>query len=206
VKRLAIGLLAALALSACGHHSTNVTTQSAGADQAAGGTAIVASGTNYFGKLEQPVSTKTSKDGDTFSIDETKSKNPALAGAVIDGHLAGIVAAGPMRSPKITIVFDDIRLADGTKQPVNVQLVDVGAFSPKTHHMRTLGMMIGGAVAGHMLARRTGRHHGALLGAASAYALSQTLKTDIYVPAGSTIELRFASPVTSAASPAASNT
>jgi hypothetical protein len=57
-------------------------------------------------------------------------------------------------------------------------------------------MMIGGAVSGHEVAKRTGRRHGALLGAAGGYALSQTLKTDIAVPAGTVLEVRFKAPVT----------
>jgi hypothetical protein len=208
VKRLpaaAIGVTL-LCLSGCSHHASNVTTQSAGAgQQPAGGTTIVAAGTDYYGKLEAPIGSKTSKDGDTFAIDETRSSNPALKGATIDGHLEGVQPAGPMRNPKMTIVFDDIRLPDGTKAPVNVQLLTLHAFSPKTHHLRTIGLMIGGAVAGHEVAVHTGGHHGALLGAAGGYALSQQLKTDIAVPAGTILEVRFASPVTSGAASGGSN-
>jgi hypothetical protein len=194
---LGVGCLAAGLLTACGHHASNVTTRSAGAGQTAtGGATIVAAGTDYYGKLERPIGSKTNKDGDAFSIDETRSSDAALKGAVIDGHLEGVQAAGSMRNPKMTIVFDDIRMPDGTKEPVDVQLVTLQAFSPKTHHLRTIGMMIAGAVAGHVVARRTGRRHGALLGAASGYALSQTLKTDIAVPAGTVLEVRFKSPVT----------
>ena len=188
-----------MCLAGCGHHASNVTTQSAGAgQQPAGGTTIVAAGTDYYGKLEQPIGSKTSKDGDAFSIDETRSSNSALKGAVIDGHLEGVQAAGPMRNPKMTIVFDDIRLPDGTKAPVDVQLLTLNKFSPRTHHLRTIGLMIGGAVAGHEVAGHIG-HHGALLGAAGGYALSQQLKTDIAVPAGTILEVRFRSPVTSGA-------
>jgi hypothetical protein len=99
-----------------------------------------------------------------------------------------IVAAGTDYYGKLE------RMPDGTKEPVDVQLITLQAFSPKTHHLRTIGMMI--AVAGHVVARRTGRRHGALLGAASGYALSQTRKTDIAVPAGTVLEVRFKSPVT----------
>jgi|SRR5580700_1288319 hypothetical protein len=101
---------------------------------------------------------------------------------------ATIVAAGTDYYGKLE------RMPDGTKEPVDVQLITLQAFSPKTHHLRTIGMMI--AVAGHVVARRTGRRHGALLGAASGYALSQTRKTDIAVPAGTVLEVRFKSPVT----------
>jgi hypothetical protein len=187
-------------LTACAHHASTVTTRSAGAGQSSsGGTTIVAAGTTYYGKLESPINTKTTKSGDTFALDETRSSDAALKGAIIDGHLEEVQAAGPMRNPKMTIVFDDIRLPDGTKAPIDVELVTLRAFSPRTHHLRTIGYMIGGAVAGHFAAARAGRRHGALLGAAGGYALSQTLKTDIVVPAGTALEVRFKSPVTSGA-------
>jgi hypothetical protein len=195
-------LAAALAagLAACGHGS-NVTTRSAAAPAAntSGGTVLVAAGTDYYGKLEQPIGSKTSKDGDTFALDETDTflhKNPALHGAVIDGHLENVQAAGPLKKPGMTIVFDDIRMPDGTKAPISVQLLSMNAFESKSHKLRTIGMMIGGAIAGHVAAKSVGKRHGAFMGAVGGYALSQALKTDIGVPAGSVIEVKFTAPAT----------
>jgi hypothetical protein len=195
MNRIATVALAALfALSACGHRA--VSTQSAGGNAYGGGGEVVArAGTKFYGKLDKTIGTKVSHDGDTFSIAYTDTlfhKNPALDGAVVDAHVENVHAAGPMRNPSMTIVFDDIRLPDGTKEPVNASIVSWKEFDPKTHRLRTLGMMIGGAVAGHMAHRR----HGALLGAMGGYALSQTLKTDVQVPAGTVVELRLNSPVT----------
>lgn len=192
--------LFALTLGACGHHS-DVTTRSAGANAAGsnGGTQVVAAGTQYYGKLDRAISTKSDHDGDTFALAQTDTlfhKNPALHGAVIDGHLEDVHAAGPMRNPAMTLVFDDIRMPDGTKAPVNVKLASMKAFEPKTHHLRTIGLMVGGAIAGHEVAKRTGKKHGGLVGAAGGYALSQTLKTDIVVPAGTVIEVKFMQPAT----------
>jgi hypothetical protein len=200
----AAALLLATAFSACAHKAA-VTTQSAGGAPAGGGAVVAAPGTMFYGELDKPIGTEISHDGDTFSLSETNKlarKNPALAGAVIDAHIEGVRAAGPMRNPAMTIVFDDIRLADGTKEPVNVTVVSVKQFDPKTHHLRTLGMMLGGAIAGHMAAAHTGARHGALMGAVGGYMLSQTLKTDVAVPAGTVVTLRFKEPVTgNAASP-----
>lgn len=189
-----------LALCACGHHS-DVTTRSAGSNGAGngGGPTLVASGTDFYGKLQQPISTKTSHDGDTFALSETDTlfhKDPSLHGATIDGHVESVRSAGPMRNPALTLVFDDIRMPDGTKAPVDVKLVSMKAFEPKTHHLRTIGMMIGGAVAGHEIAKHTGKSHGGLMGAVGGYALSQTLKTDITVPAGTVIQVKFQQPAT----------
>jgi len=193
----AAGLVLGAAVAACSH--ANVTMRSAGAAQTpAGGTTVVSSGTVFFGKLERPIGSKASKDGDTFVLDETRASDPSLKGAAIDGHLEGLQTAGPMRNPKMTIVFDDVRLPDGSKAPANVQLVNLKAFSPQTHHLRTIGMMITGAMAGHAVAARK---HGALMGAVGGYALSQQLKTDIVVPAGTVLEVKFLSPVNNGAAP-----
>lgn len=193
--------LLALALPACGHKA-DVTTRNSGQTTAGatGGTTLVAEGTQYYGRLQQPISTKTSHDGDTFALTETDTmlhKNPALHGATIDGHVENVRQAGPMRKPGMTLVFDDIRMPDGTKAPVDVKLESMGAFQPKTHHLRTMGMMIGGAIAGHEAAKHMGGSHGGLIGAAGGYALSQTLKTDISVPAGTVLKLKFEAPVMS---------
>ncbi|MDQ2681794.1 MAG: hypothetical protein M3Y21_12385 [Candidatus Eremiobacteraeota bacterium] len=196
-KPFAVLLL--LGLVACGHKTT-VTTQSAGesATMVPGAAVLVPAGTTFYGKLQGPISSK-GKDGDTFSLAQTDTflhKNAALHGTVVDGHIENVRAAGPARKPSMTIVFDDITMPDGAKSPIAVKLLSLGAFEPKSHHLRTLGMMIGGAVAGHAAAAKLGKKHGGLLGAAGGYALSQELKTDITVPAGSVLELQFTRPVT----------
>jgi len=194
---IAVAAAIATTLAACAKNAP-VTTQNSGAGTAnSGGTVVVAAGTDYYGKLQAPIGSKTSHDGDTFALAQTDTflhKDPALHGAVVEGHLANVSAAGPAHNPSMTLVFDDIKLPDGTKSPVDVQLVSVNAFEPKTHHLRTIGMMIAGAMAGHAVASKTA--HSGLVGAAAGYVLSQELKTDIAVPAGSVIELKFKSPVT----------
>ena len=198
-----LALFLALILAACGH--SNVTTRSSqpnGPAASSGGPVVVAAGTDFYGKLQQQISTKRSHDGDTFTLVQTDTlfhKNPALHGSTIDGHLENVRPAGTMRNPALTIVFDDIRMADGTKAPVAVRLMSMNKFEPRTHHMRTIGLMIGGAIAGHEASKHTGKGHGATLGAASGYALSQTMKTDIIVPAGTVIEVKFQQPARAAA-------
>lgn len=185
-----------LALCACGR-SSNVSTQSAatGAAPAAGGTVLVTAGTQFRGKLQPEISTKTSHDGDTFTI--TRSD-----GAVIDGHLQGVSAAGMGHKPALTVVFDDVRLPDGEKAPINVQLMNVGAFDARSHHWRTIGMVLGGGTAGHIAA---GKHHGGLLGAAGGYMLSQQMKTDVDVKPGTVIAVKFVNDAVAQPTPAASS-
>jgi hypothetical protein len=205
---VAAACAALAALVACGHKA--VSTQSSGTAGAPmpGGATVAPAGSTFYGKLDVPIGTRTSHDGDAFTLTQTDKlfhADPALHGAVIDGHVDGVHAAGLMVKPAMTIVFDDIRLADGTKEPIDVVLVSTHQFDPATHHLRTIGLMIGGGIAGHVAAAHAGKKHGGLMGAVGGYAASQALKTDVSVPAGSIVELRFKSPVTSAASTAPGN-
>ncbi len=200
MKRLtttALALLCGLSLAACAK-SSHVSTQSAGAASSAtasaGGTVLVKAGTIFYGRLQRELSSKTSTDGQTFQLDETDTllhRNAALHGAVIDGHLEGVAAAGLGKKPAMTIVFDDIKMPDGATAPIDVQLLSLGAFDAKSHKLRTLGMMVGGAIAGHEAAKVAGKHHGGVIGAVGGYVLSQELKTDIDVKPGTTLKLKF---------------
>lgn len=200
--RLVAAILLAAALAACGK-SSNVSTQSAGAssaaaNSAAGGTLVAPAGSIYRGKLDKEISSKNSHDGDSFALVAVNGNGP-LAGSSVEGHLANVQAAGLGKKPSMTIVFDDVLLSDGTKVPINVQLLSYGDFDAKSHHWRTIGMVLGGGMAGHMAA---GRHHGGLLGAAGGYMLSQQMKTDIDVKPGTVVAVKFIAPATEAAAQA----
>jgi hypothetical protein len=202
----AAAALVLIALAACGK-SSNVSTQSAGAGMTAnttGGTVVAPLGSVYRGKLDKEINTKTSHNGDTFTLVADGASGP-LAGSSIEGHLTGIQAAGLAKKPAMTIVFDDVLLSDGTKVPVTVQLLSTGDFGAKSHHMRTIGMMMGGAIAGHMAAHAAGKGHGGLLGAAGGYVLSQEMKTDIDVKPGTVIAVKFLAPAIEAATAAAAS-
>ncbi len=193
------GLAAAIALGGCSR-SSNVSTQSAitPGQVAAAGKVVVPAGTRFAGKLQQEIATNKSHDGDTFSLLQTDTlfhHDPALHGATVDGHLENVSPAAVGKKPSLTLVFDDIRLQDGTMAPVDVRLLNIGAFDAKTHHWRTAGMVLGGAIAGHVAA---GKHHGGLLGGAGAYVLSQQMKTNVDVKPGTLIELRFLKDATAA--------
>ena len=179
-----------LSLAGCGK-SSNVSTQSAGMTASGSGATVVKAGTVFNGKLQQEISSKKRHDCDTFVLVETDTlthKDPALHGAAINGHLENVTPAGMGHKPGMVIVFDNIQMPDGTKAPVDVQLVSAHEFDAKSHHMRTIGLMIAGGAAGHMAA---GKHHGGMAGAAGGYALSQQMKTDIEVKPGTLVQVKF---------------
>lgn len=182
---LILAAVSATSLTACGR-SSNVTTASASAGPAASGaTVVVVSGTTFRGKLQQEISSKKSHDGDQFSI-------AASNGETVDGHLENVKAAGLGKKPSMVIVFDDVKMPDGTTAtPVDVRVMNMGVLDAKTHHFRTFGMVVGGAIAGHMAAKAAKAKHGSVAGAAGGYMLSQEMKTDVDVRPGTTVVLKF---------------
>jgi hypothetical protein len=191
--RSVAAITAAVWLSGCGHHA--VGTQNAAATATnAGGQVVARAGTVYYGKLDKTIGTKVSHDGDTFTIEHTDTflhKDPALNGAAIDARVENVRAAGPMRNPR-----NDDRLrrhpAAGWNQGAG-QRDDRFLEAVRSQDASSADDRNDGRGRDR---RMTHRRHGALLGAASGYALSQTLKTDVEVPAGTVVELRLNQPVT----------
>ena len=129
----------------------------------AGATVLVKAGTTVYGKL-------------VAASDTMFHKNPpSLAGAMIEGHVTGVQAAGLGKPAKLTIVFDDVKMADGSAAPADVRLTSLKAFGAKSHHLRTMGMVVAGGT----------------MGAVGGFVLSQSMKTDIVVPAGTVLEVKF---------------
>lgn len=184
--------LFASTLAGCSHSSnvsTASSTTSTESSPAAGangttGAVLVKAGTVFRGKLQNEISSKKDHDGDKFTI--------VNDGETIYGHLENVHAAGLAHKPSLVMVFDNVTMANGeVGQPVDVTIENARVFNAKSHHLRTVGMMVGGAIAGHMAGKAAGKKHGGLAGAASGYVLSQEMKTDVDVKPGTTIVLKF---------------
>jgi hypothetical protein len=158
-------------------------------------------GAELDGQLQTPLSSKTSHDGDTFTLKEKDTffhKNPELKGAIIEGHVEGVTAAGPTHKATMNLIFDDIVMADGSKAPIHVTVKSIKEFEPKTHHVRDAGLIIGGMVAGHIVSKKTGHKGGTLGGAAAGFALASGMKSDINVHKGTLVRLRVNDDITAA--------
>jgi len=155
---------------------------------------LAASGTEVDGALQQELSSNKSKVGDTFSLLERDTffhKNPQLNQARIDGHVTNVSPASPLHNATMTVVFDDVRLSDGTTMPLRATIISLGDFEPKSHMLRNAGIVIGSAVVGHMVAKHTGNKMGTLAGAAAGVALASSLKSNIVIKPGAIIRLRL---------------
>jgi hypothetical protein len=152
-------------------------------------------GTPIYVVTEERVSSKSGHDGDPVHLrihDGFFHKNPAaLEGAVIDAHLANVTAASPLHKATMGIVFDNIKLRDGETLPIEARLRSVKSLEPHTHHIRDAGLIIGGAVVGHMMGSRNGVKHGGMAGAASGFALASAMKSDVVLSRNEQLTLRL---------------
>ena len=157
-------------------------------------TVLAKRGTDISGALQQTLNSKTSHDGDTFTINQKDTffhKHPELHGGVIEGHVENVTPAGPTHKATMTLVFDDVKLPDGSTVPYVAKLTSVSVFEPRTHHIRDAGLIVGGAVAGHMAGSKAGIKHGGLAGAGAGFALASTLKSDINVKKGTIVKMKL---------------
>ena len=204
---------AALSMTACSSTSSSQNGANAPSSQpaaqsgagGASGTTLAARGVEVDAVVRQDLNSAKSKQGDAFTMAEKDTffhKNPALNGATIDGHVENVSAASPMHKATMTVVFDDVRFADGSSAPIHAAIISMGDFQPKGHMLRNVGIVVGSAVAGHMLAKRTGSHMGTLLGAAAGVALASSLKSNIEVKPGTVVRLRLLDDLTTTPVPA----
>jgi hypothetical protein len=140
------------------------------------------------------MSTKTSHSGDPFAMTETDLifvHHPELKGATVEGHLEDVVAAGPTRKASMNVIFDDIKFADGRTEPISVAVKNMSAFEPRTHHLRDMGVIVGSAVVGHVVSKKTGHGGGTLADAAAGFALVSAMKSDITIKPGTIVKLKL---------------
>ncbi len=156
-------------------------------------------GTLVYGTLQQTLDSKTNHDGDVFTLAEKETwfhHTAALRGGVIEGHLEGITPASATHKATMSVIFDDVRMPDGTVAPIHAGLDSISTFEPKTHHLRDVGVIIGSAVVGHYAGKKLGVKHGGLAGAAAGFALVSTMKSNIDIKKGTLVKLRLTSDVT----------
>ena len=158
------------------------------------GTVLTKRGALIDGKMTTGLSSKTSHNGDPFSLTITDSlfhRHPELKGAMVDGHVESVTPASATHKATMSIIFDDITFPDGKKEPVSVAVAKLSQLEPKTHHIRDVGIIIGGAVAGHVVSKKTGHGGGTLAGAAAGFALASSMKSDIVIKPGTIIQLKL---------------
>jgi hypothetical protein len=159
-------------------------------------TVLVHKGAQLDGTLNETLDSGKDSGGKTFTLTEHEGffvKNPALRGATIDGHIENVNPANGLKGQKATmsVVIDDIKMSDGTLiSPVQISIKSLKEFEPKTHTIRDSMVIVGAAVAGHFVSQRTGHKGGTLAGAATGFALVNTLKSNIVLRRGTLVRMR----------------
>jgi hypothetical protein len=159
---------------------------------------LVAKGAEVDGSLQEALTSKTNQSGDKFTLRQTDTfwhRKPQLKGAVIEGHIENVSPAGLGKKATMSLVFDDIQLADGTVERLNAKLISLKEVEPQTHKIRDTGIILGSAVTGHIVSKHTGKNGGTLTGAAAGVALVASLKDDIKVKRGTVLRLRLLEPI-----------
>jgi hypothetical protein len=161
-------------------------------------TILAKKGAEVDAVLQTTLDSGKNQDGDTFTLAEHEGffhHNPALKGAVIDGHLESVSKAGPTHKASMNVIFDDIKFPDGSVEPIHVKVKSLNEFEPKTHKLRDVAVIAGAAVAGHIVSKKTGHKGGTLAGAAAGFALVTTMKSNIVVKSGTLVRLILIDPV-----------
>jgi hypothetical protein len=151
-------------------------------------------GAEIDARLQTPLSSKTSQNGQPFKMSVTDLlfvHHPELKGATIDGHLESVTPAGPTHKASMNVIFDDITFADGRSEPISLAMKNMSAFEPHTHHLRDMGIIVGSAVAGHIVSKKTGHGGGTLAGAATGFVIVNGLKSDIVIKPGTLVKMRL---------------
>jgi hypothetical protein len=159
-------------------------------------TVLAHKGAQLDGTLNDTLDSGKDQSGKTFTLTEHEGifvKYPALKGATIGGHLENVTPANGIKFQKaaMSIVIDDVKLPDGTViSPVQIGVKSLKEIEPKTHKLRDSAVIIGSAITGHFVSKKTGKNGGTLAGAATGFALVNTMKSNIVLKRGTLIRLR----------------
>ncbi|MFN2460868.1 MAG: hypothetical protein ABR591_09310 [Candidatus Velthaea sp.] len=150
-------------------------------------------GAELDGEIQQTLDSGKNHDGDAFTLrtKDTFFHKSALKGATVEGHLERVTRASRAHKAAMNVIFDDVRLADGTVAPIHVTVKSFKEFEPKTHRLRDAAIVVSTAVAGHAVSKRTGHKGGTLAGAAAGFAIATSMKSNIVVRRGTYVRLKL---------------
>jgi hypothetical protein len=159
---------------------------------------IIPTGTVFNTDLLQEISTGKDQNDREFTLkikNGSVGKYPILKDAQIEGHLENVIKAAKGKKAKLTLVFDGIKLKNGDTYPLKATLVNTSVETKtKGKFLQNTGIILGGAIGGHFLGKKTKFKNGALAGgaAATAYVLSSP-GGEVVLKKGTDIKLKLTS-------------
>jgi hypothetical protein len=192
----AILLLALTTVTAMGFSPIAVTASDA---------AVINKGTKLEAKLLDKLSSSSSQIGQTFraALVPGLFRNRQVKGYFLTGHVDSVTSskAGGKKG-NLVLVFDSLVAPNGQTRPVQVRIVErVKAQGTK---LRTLGLIVGGAMAGHVAGNKLDKKHGGLMGAAAGAAAAFTMPGgEVVLDKGEKLDVKFEQTVPLLAAPGA---
>ncbi|MDZ8051929.1 MAG: hypothetical protein RMX68_012260 [Aulosira sp. ZfuVER01] len=158
----------------------------------------IPAGTNLDTVLQKELSTGKNANNEAFSLrvrNSVKGVKPDLKDAEIQGHLENVVKAARGKKASLNLVFDEITFRNGETYPIDAALVNTQIETKtKGKFIQNAGLILGGAVGGHFVGKKTNVKHGGLAGAAAAtaYVLSSP-GGEVVLKKGTKINLKLKS-------------
>jgi hypothetical protein len=149
------------------------------------------------GTLQNDLSSKTAKDGDTFTVVTTSAQTSAGTSVplTIYGHVSEVVKQGVTQKAHLKLNFDRVALSDGSSAPIDAKLVSMQA-KQQTNAAKAIGAVVVGDLLGNWIGKSMGSNAGWAVGAAGGFLYAGTMSSDVLVPNGSTVVMQLLQPVT----------
>jgi outer membrane lipoprotein SlyB len=151
-------------------------------------------GTELTGVLGTALDSKSAYVGESVTLANVASSDGAIAGATLSGAVTNVVTAGQGRNAQIEIYFDTLQLRGGTVYPVDGVVAQM-QVNTKSNTLKEVGGALAGMLAGNAIAKTVlGVSGGGIVGAVGGFLIAKDNRSDISVPADTTVTVRLVNP------------
>lgn len=153
---------------------------------------IIASGTDLTAQVMTSVNSKTAQKGDqvyVMLVPPYPNGDSSFYHAKIYGHVTRVVKAGQGREARLGFDFDKVILHDGVTAPISARVINV-TENRKNNTAQIAGGALIGMLAGNYLGKLVGTNAGGAVGLATGALLAANMKSNVTVPAGSSMTLQ----------------
>jgi len=147
--------------------------------------AAIGPGSQLTGQLDHVIDSGSANVGDPVRMVNVASDDGSISGATVYGHVSEVQRAGQGARPQVELAFDRLVTASGRSYRLHAR---VTGMTVKTRN--NAGREVLGAAGGALLGGLLGKGIGAALGAGGGYLFTKNYKTNVSVPAGSTVTIQ----------------
>jgi len=151
--------------------------------------AAISPGTQFSGTLDRVIDSGSANVGDHFRMTNVHSADNNITGATIYGHVTEVQRAGQGARPQVLLAFDRLVTRSGASYRLDARVIGMNVVTKNNTTREVIGA-VGGMLVGNMLGKAVGTNLGGLLGAGGGYLYTKNYKTNVSVPAGSSINIQ----------------